>query len=642
MQNIKDGYYLSIYSCLNKYLNNNKVSMRHDHNMSLWGLQNNKLELIHHWEFERITGLKHHGISFYDKESAIEFINMLLNAHGLCIDDIVHIFGTPELSNVTDYYNKDLGPEFTYHSLAHVFSSLMIDTDVFYNEDILCLALDGGSDYLIDNGNYDNRFDFLCAFSSKGKIQYFNIPSPGQYWYSLKYITGMEEGSLMALATATKCRVLDKIYNDDELIEVYKTHKDSPRKIITQMHERIFSYTKEDLGIKFEFYDNRFTEEENKLSMLAKIVQDISIKQVCKIIDQAIEKYKFDPSKINLALSGGYALNCPTNTFLMHKYNFKKQLIAPCVNDGGQAIGMGLYYFYKKCDYINFKLKHPYYGDMDSNINVLQNEKYKNHIESVEDTLDFFVEDVKNDPIVWFDGCAEIGPRALGHRSILANPAENRSKDLLNLYKKRQWWRPVAPIILYEELNKWFEDSFESPYMLNNFVLKEDKKDIVPAIVHIDQTARVQTVHKNIDDRLYSCLKKYFHSTGIPILCNTSLNDKGEPIINTIEEALNFALRKGIKVIYINGIRVVLKRHSEFFEQMPTERKADSFLKYAGFIELKLSPSEYFLYFINPQLYIYNLENEDDVRKLKHILKKIAKISNILEFENFYNEKVIK
>ncbi len=93
--------------------------------------QNENLELVHHWEFERITGYKHHSISFYDKESAIEFINMLLSDYDLCIDDIVDIIGTPIISNVNKYYDKDLGPEYTYHSLAHLFSSLMIDTDIF-------------------------------------------------------------------------------------------------------------------------------------------------------------------------------------------------------------------------------------------------------------------------------------------------------------------------------------------------------------------------------------------------------------------------------------------------------------------------------------------------------------------------------
>ncbi|MGN6715267.1 carbamoyltransferase C-terminal domain-containing protein [Anaerocolumna jejuensis] len=626
MDIIKDGFYLSVYSCVNKYLCSTKKSLRHDHNMSLWKKVSNNLELIHHWELERITGFKHHEISFYDKESSIEFINMLLSEHNLCIDNIVYIFGTPELANSSNYYIKEPGSHHTYHALSHLFTSLMIDTDIFYSEDILALSLDGGSDCLIDNDDYANRYDYLGAYSTKGKIKYFPIHSPGPYWYNLKYITGLEEGTLMALATATKCRTLERVYDDDEVKDIYRIFKDSNAKLINKIYQHITSYTMNDLGVKFDCYDDRFTEEENKISMVAKLVQEISLKQVQKVIDKAIEEFGIDPTKVNLALSGGYALNCPTNTFLMRKYNFKKQLMAPCVNDGGQAIGMGMYYFYNNCEKINFKLSHPYYGDSDYDMSVLNKEPYKNHIQSIENSLEHFTDDILENPIVWFDGCAEIGPRALGHRSILANPTEVRSKDLLNLFKKRQWWRPVAPLILYDELDNWFEEVFESPYMLNNFVLRDEKKDIVPAIIHLDQTARVQTIRADLNSKLYLCMKQYFTSTGIPIICNTSLNDRGEPIINTIEEALNFSLRKGINVIYINGIRIMLKDHSKFLINVPTIRKHECFTKYENTVDLKMTPDEYMRYFMMPRLHTYNIENDQDIKKVQPILNKITKL----------------
>lgn len=625
MDTIKDGFYLSVYSCVNKYLCSTKQSLRHDHNMSLWKKEKNDLELIHHWEFERITGFKHHEVSFYDKESAFEFINMLLSQHNLCIDDIVHIFGTPELANCNDYYDKEPNSYHTYHALSHLFTSLMMDTDVFYGEDILAFSFDGGSDCLIDNDDYTNRYDYLGAYSKKGKIKFFPIHSPGSYWYNLKYITGLEEGTLMALATATECRTLEKLYDDDDVKDIYRIFKDSNANLISMIYQHIISYTMDDCGVKFDCYDDRFTEEENKISMVAKLVQEISLKQVQKVVDKAIEEFDIDPTMVNLALAGGYSLNCPTNTFLMKKYNFKKQLMAPCVNDGGQAIGMGLYYFYKNCKKINFKLSHPYYGDSDYDLSILNSEPYKNHIQSIESKLEHFTEDILENPIVWFDGCAEIGPRALGHRSILASPVELRSKDLLNLYKRRQWWRPVAPLVLYDELDNWFEEAFESPFMLNNFVLKDEKKDVVPAIIHLDQTARVQTIRADLKSKLYFCMQQFFASTGIPIICNTSLNDKGEPIINTIEEALNFALRKGISVIYINGNRIKLKNHSKFSINVPTSRKDDCFMKYENTVNLKMTPDEYTHYFITPQLHKYNIEDDKDVKKVQSILNKITK-----------------
>lgn len=433
---IKDGYYLSIYSCINKVLCSTKQSLRHDHNMALWEKRNDNLKLVHHWEFERITGYKHHEIAFYSKESLCDFINMLLQQYNLCIDDIECIFGTPEISNCDNYYSRAGDTYYTYHALAHLFTSLMIDTNIFYNEDILALSLDGGSDCLIDNNNYENRYDYLGAYSTKGEMKLFPIHSPGPYWYNLRYLTGLEEGTLMALATATKCRTLETIYNDSEVKDIYRIFKDSNFNLINRIYKHIQSYTMEDKGIKFDGYDERFTENENKISMIAKLVQEISLKQVKKVVDKAIRENNIIPSRVNLALAGGYALNCPTNTFLMKEYNFKKQMMAPCVNDGGQAIGMGLYYFYRNCNKVKFKLWHPYYGDSDCNLSVLNSELYKDYVESVEDSIEHFTEDILENPIVWFDGRAEIGPRALGHRSILANPAELRSKELLNKYKK--------------------------------------------------------------------------------------------------------------------------------------------------------------------------------------------------------------
>lgn len=632
MQNLKSGYYLSIYTDINKHLNSLKNSLRHDHNMSLWKLDRTSLRLIHHWEFERTTGIKHHEVSFPSQEISIEFINMLLKQYDLSADDMEAIFGTPIISTVDDYYNKDLGPEMTYHAISHLFTSLLMDTDIFYNEDILALSLDGGADCLIDNDDYQNRYDFLCGYSSKGKINYFPIPSPGRYWIELKQITGLEEGTLMALATATSCKTLETICEENELIKVYRYLEDSPAKVVKKIHDRILSYTHNDLGQKYTGYDKKFTENENKISMMAKYIQEISIKQVCDVIDKVIEKYQIDPSKVNLSLSGGYALNCPTNTYLMHKYRFKRQLISPCINDGGQALGMGLYYFYKKNQKIDFKLHHPFYGNKDERIELLHANPYKDFIASIDDTLEYFTKDILNAPIVWFDGHAEIGPRALGQRSILADPCNPKSKILLNQYKQRQWWRPVAPIILFEELDTWFQDAFESPFMLNNFILRDEKVDMVPAIIHLDQTARVQTIDKSINENLYRCIKQYFDITGIPIICNTSLNDRGEPIVDTIEDALNFALRKKIEIVYINCVRVQLHNHESFFAKTPRKRNDIHFTKTYTKTKMKISASECLLYYATPKLHVYDLDNEEDLNILKPILKKMMIVNNMQEF----------
>jgi len=108
-----------------------------------------------------------------------------------------------------------------------------------------------------------------------------------------------------------------------------------------------------------------------------------------------------------------------------------------------------------------------------------------------------FVDDLEKDIIVWYDACAEIGPKALGHRSILGDPRKLETKNRLNVVKQRQFWRPVAPIILRECLNDWFEDDFESPFMLQTSKVQKDKKALIPAVLHYDDTARIQTIENN-------------------------------------------------------------------------------------------------------------------------------------------------
>ena len=162
-------------------------------------------------------------------------------------------------------------------------------------------------------------------------------------------------------------------------------------------------------------------------------------------------------------------------------------------------------------------------------------------------------------PVAWADGRAEVGPRALGHRSLLADPRRSATKDRLNEVKQRQWWRPVAPIVLEDQVGEWFDGGRRSPSMLETFAVRAERRDQVPAIAHLDGTARVQTLAPSDDEALYRAIQAFSATTGVPMLCNTSLNDKGEPIVATASQALNFCLRKGIGVAYLGGRRVALR-----------------------------------------------------------------------------------
>ena len=168
----------------------------------------------------------------------------------------------------------------------------------------------------------------------------------------------------------------------------------------------------------------------------------------------------------------------------------------------------------------------------------------------------------------WFQGRSEFGPRALGGRSILADPRKAEMKDILNKRVKfRQAFRPFAPIVLAERANEIFEGDGESPYMLLAKRVRPEWRDRIPAIVHVDGTARVQTIRKNQNEPLYRLLKEFEALTGVPVLINTSFNVKGEPIVETPEDAME---------CFLHGHRLSRpERHADLEEGSPQVPVAD-------------------------------------------------------------------
>ena len=632
---MKNGYYLSIYAHIDALAHIMKIDLRHDQHMALWEKCEDEIRLVHYWEFERLSGLKHHNQSFYDVDHAKKVINRLLSQYHLTLNDIAGVFGTPGLDNISSYHSMDLYPQFAYHSMAHLFSCLFMDSEVFYHQDIIALAVDGAPDNVVDFHARDKDF-YLGAFSRKGNVSLSSIPSPGLLWMLMKLRYKMQEGSLMALSSASDTTCLIPL--EHWLSDFYPIRKASDilhaSSWFAKMAEKIESIEDEDINILFTDWDARFSKRENIISMVAKAIQEISIHVMDLTIQEFIEKYHVDTTKTYLAISGGFSLNCPTNTFLMNKYKFKGLLVPPCVSDTGIALGMGLYAFYQKMDSIHFKLHHAYYGDSNTtDIKSVENGRFKQFIEEVSPfQLDMVVNDIQTSPIVWVSGHAEIGPRALGARSILADPSKEGHKDLLNHIKLREWWRPVAPIILKGHTAEWFvEDSAATPYMLTTMHIKESKKPKVPAILHLDDTARVQELEQAHNPMLYSVLKAFSQKTGIPILCNTSLNDKGEPIINRYDEVLNFALRKHIHIVYLDGYRIVLRNFEAFADIQPQKRdevfeffqtESDKQRQRRELNPFDLSEEELIFYYNSPELKSYSLTNEKDVNSIRRIMNK--------------------
>jgi carbamoyltransferase len=220
--------------------------------------------------------------------------------------------------------------------------------------------------------------------------------------------------------------------------------------------------------------------------------------------------------KTNLVFMGGCALNCSANTRLWSI--FDDIWIMPNPGDAGSSLGAAAALYGK---HINWQ--HPYLGhDIGGNypINSIMSELIKNKIAAVA------------------TGRAEYGPRALGNRSILADPRDPNIKDEVNKIKKRELFRPFAPVVMEEHASKWFDMDFTSPYM--QYAVKCLQPDKIPSVVHADGTSRVQTVNKNQHPGLYEVLSNWYLLTGVPILLNTSLNIKGQPLLNDEKDILQW------------------------------------------------------------------------------------------------------
>lgn len=255
----------------------------------------------------------------------------------------------------------------------------------------------------------------------------------------------------------------------------------------------------------------------------------------------------------NLCIGGGVGLNCLTNTRLLHESEIENIFVLPASSDQGQALGNALYgyyfltgqkshitietdYFgksYSEKDILNTLKRHPWYI---SN-KIIPNKEFKyskkNNVEKVAAQL------IAVGKIVgWFQGGSELGPRALGNRSILADPRDLNSKEKLNKkIKKREEFRPFAPSVLLEGSPSFFNIDIPSPFMLLAPKVKPEVAQLIPAVVHKDGTSRIQTVKKTQNERFYNLINEFYKITNIPLILNTSFNSQG-PIVETPFNAL--------------------------------------------------------------------------------------------------------
>ncbi len=285
-------------------------------------------------------------------------------------------------------------------------------------------------------------------------------------------------------------------------------------------------------------------------------------------IIHALQVLHIDTGSENLSLAGGVALNCMANGKIISNTGFRNISIQPAANDSGTALGGVLYYYYCKTE---FKWQPPCFSSSVSVYSgpVYTNSEVKSAIRSAGLKPDICGERVyqetakllKTGKIVgWFNGGMEFGPRALGNRSILTAPFPAEMKDILNRrVKHREDFRPFAPVVLQDRCDDYFDSDHDSPYMLFTWRVKDHAVQMIPAVTHINKSARVQTVTPAGNPELYRLIKMFEQETGEGVLLNTSFNVMGQPIVNTPQEALETFLANEIDYLVMNGHYLISK-----------------------------------------------------------------------------------
>ena len=259
----------------------------------------------------------------------------------------------------------------------------------------------------------------------------------------------------------------------------------------------------------------------------------------------------------NLCFSGGTALNCPANSLIAREGPFETMFIEPYCDDGGLAIGAAQAVYHSILDHplVAGPKDGAYIGGGVGDVGAIL-EKFAGKIDAVaiEDPAERAAEELADDRIIaWIEGRSEAGPRALCHRSVLANPTSKENWARVNTIKMREHWRPLAPVVLADQAAEWFDGApLPSPFMLFTGQVASDK---LPAITHVDGSARIQTVDGTMGD-FYHLLKSFYALTGVPVLLNTSLNGPGVPIAETLEDALPLLLETDLDALYCAGYRI--------------------------------------------------------------------------------------
>ncbi len=494
------------------------------------------------------------------------------------------------LKKIDDNFNEINKIKFSEHHLSHIASAYYPSK---FNE-ALILTVDGV-------GEWSTTTVSIAQGNNIEILKEINFPhSIGLLYSAFTYYLGFKvnSGEYKVMGLAPYGKPIFKNIIKEKLIDIKNDGS-------FRLNMEYFSFATDLVMVnkKFEnLFKNKKRSYKNKnLSQfhfnVAASIQLVIEEIILKILNNIFNEYKIE----NLCLAGGVALNCVLNGKILENTKFNSLWVQPASGDAGGSLGAALAYWHIELkkpksnihDAMKGSLLGPNFKNNEIREQLIELGAIFNEYDDIQ-VIDIISEEIQNGKVIgWFQGKMEFGPRALGNRSILADPRDDKMQKNLNLkIKFRESFRPFAPSILKEKLFDFFKTKEISPYMSIVSEIKEEirvknsddeneifglnklnqKRSIIPAVTHVDYTSRIQTVDKDINEKFYNLINAFYKKTSVPILVNTSFNVRGEPIVNSPKDAFDCFMGTELDILVIENF-ILYKNKQKIIKQNDHKKK---------------------------------------------------------------------